>query len=171
MPVYTLSQTGNAVSSNGKLDLFDRKILACVQENGGIGPSELSALIHLSPAQCSRRLQRLKDDGYVEKIAGILNKSLLNLTVSSYIIVKIRDHGGEAELRFKALVDSLPEVTSCEYIAGDADYILRVVTRDLESYSDFIANRLMVGGDIESIRSNIILKGMKRTTAVPLDYC
>jgi Lrp/AsnC family leucine-responsive transcriptional regulator len=137
------------VSSNGKLDLFDRKILACVQENGGIGPSELSTLVHLSPAQCSRRLQRLKDDGYVEKIAGILNKSLLNLTVSSYIIVKIRDHGGEAELRFKALV----------------------VTRDLESYSDFIANRLMVGGDIESIRSNIILKGMKRTTAVPLDYC
>jgi len=159
------------MSSDGRLDKFDRKILACVQENGSIGPSELSGLIHLSPAQCSRRLQRLKDDGYVEKIAGILNTSLLNLSVASYIIVKIRDHGGEAEARFRKLIYSLNEVISCEYVAGDADYILRVVTKDLESYSDFISNKLMVGNDIESIRSSIILKGMKRTTALPLDYC
>ncbi|MBO9379039.1 winged helix-turn-helix transcriptional regulator [Sphingomonas histidinilytica] len=159
------------MSSNGKLDGFDRKILACVQENGGIGPSELSTMIHLSPAQCSRRLQRLKDEGYVEKIAGILARPRLNLNVSSYIIVKIKDHGADTETRFKQLVDALPEVTSCEYIAGDADYILRVVTRDLESYSEFISNKLMVGGDIVSIRSNIILKGMKQTTALPLDYC
>lgn len=159
------------MSSNAKLDNFDRKILACVQENGSVGPSELSTLVHLSPAQCSRRLQRLKEDGYVETIAGVLNKSLLNLNVSSYIVVKIRDHSGATEARFKQLIDSLSEVTSCEYIAGDADYILRVVTRDLESYSDFISNKLMVSGDIESIRSSIILKGMKRTTALPLDYC
>jgi len=101
----------------------------------------------------------------------VLNSALLNLTVSSYVVVKIRDHSGPAEKRFKQLVDSLPEVTSCEYIAGDADYILRVVTRDLGSYSDFISNKLMVSGDIESVRSSIILKGMKRTTALPLDYC
>lgn len=159
------------MSTTARLDSFDRKILACVQENGAVGPSELSSLVHLSPAQCSRRLQRLKDEGYVEKIAGVLNRSKLNLTVSSYIIVRIRDHSGEAERRFKQLVDSLPEVTTCEYVAGDADYILRVVTRDLESYSDFISNKLMTGGDIESVRSSIILKGMKSTTAVPLDYC
>jgi len=159
------------MAATGRLDSFDRKILACVQENGAIGPSELSSLIHLSPAQCSRRLQRLKDEGYIQKIAGVLNRALLNLNVSSYIIVKIRDHSGDAEKRFKQLVDSLPEIISCEYVAGDADYILRVVTKDLESYSDFISNKLMTGGDIESIRSSIILKGMKATTALPLDYC
>jgi len=155
----------------GRLDQFDRRILACLQEQGDIGPSELSGKVHLSASQCSRRLQRLKDEGYIENIVAVLDKSKLRLGVSSYVVVKIKDHSPAAERRVNALMSSLDEVVSCEYLAGEADYMIKVVTRDLESYASFISDKLMSSGDIESVRSSIVLKWMKRTTALPLDFC
>lgn len=159
------------MAAGDRLDQFDRKILAFLQDRGDIGPSELSALIHLSASQCSRRLQRLKDDGYVDRIAGLLNPGRLNLGVSAYVVVKVRDHSNAAERRFQERVNSLSEIVSCDYLTGDADYMLKVVTKDLESYGEFLSNKLLPGGDIESVRSNIIIKGMKRTTALPLEFC
>lgn len=153
------------------LDSFDRRILMLVQENGALGPSELSPLVHLSPSQCSRRLQRLKDEGYIQNVVTLLDPERLNLNVSAYVVVKLRSHTQEDERNFRALIAKLPEVVSCDYLTGDADFMLRVFTRDLKSYHEFLTAKLLPEAEIETARSSIITASVKNTTALPLEYC
>jgi len=152
------------------LDRFDRKILQTVQEEGNIGPSELSTHIHLSASQCSRRLQRLKDAGYIKGTAAILDPKHLNLGISAYVAVRLRSQSADAENVFRKKVTDLPEIVSCDYTTGDFDFILKIYTKSLETYSEFISLRLR-DEVIDSVRSFIIMKEIKKTTALPLDYC
>lgn len=154
-----------------RLDDFDRKILYHLQNQSDMGPAELSGVVHLSASQCSRRIQRLRQAGYIAKTAVILNAGKLNLSISAYIAVKLKAHSPDMEARFLERIDALPEVLSCDYLTGETDFMLRVITRDLESYSDFLSNKLRIGDEIETVRSSIILKGLKNTTALSLDFC
>lgn len=154
-----------------KLDRFDRKILLLLQERGDLGPSELSAHVHLSASQCSRRLQRLKDEGYLLRTVAILNPERLNLGVSAYVAVKLRSHSSDSERIFRERVQQLPEIISCDYLTGENDFMLRIFTRDLESYSQFLSSKLLPSTDIETVRSSIILSSLKSTTLLSMEYC
>jgi DNA-binding Lrp family transcriptional regulator len=154
-----------------RLDPFDRKILATLQQRGDLGPSELSLVVNLSPSQCSRRLQRLKDEKYIERTVALLNPKRLNLGVSAYVSVKLRSHGPENERRFRERMAQLSEVTSCESLTGEADFMLRVSTRDLASYNEFLSMKLRAAPEIDTARSSIILEDIKSTTALSLDFC
>jgi DNA-binding Lrp family transcriptional regulator len=157
-------------NAKNSLDRFDRKILQHVQEDGGIGPSELSTLIHLSPSQCSRRLQRLKDEGYITGTAAILDPEHLNLGISAFVAVRLRSQSAESEKVFQDKVAALAEIVSCDYTTGEFDFILKIYTKDLNSYSNFLSSRLR-DDVIDNMRSFIIMKELKKTTALPLGYC
>lgn len=152
------------------LDRFDRTILQHVQEEGDLGPSDLSTRVNLSPSQCSRRLQRLKDEGYIRGTAAILDAERLNLGISAYIAVRLRSQSADAEEVFRAKVLSIPEIISCDYTTGEFDFILKIFTKDLNSYSEFLANKLR-DDVIDNLRTFIIMKELKRTTSLPLDFC
>ena len=154
-----------------RLDIFDRKILAALQDCGDLGSTELSAIVNLSPSQCSRRLQRLKHENYLERIVALLSPKRLNLGVSAYVAVQLRSHGPENENAFLERVASLSEVTSCESLTGEADFMLRVSTRDLDSYNRFLSAKLRVAPEIDNVRSSIVLESFKSTTALSLDFC
>lgn len=154
-----------------QLDCFDKGILSVMQSRGDASLSELSSTVNLSASQCSRRLQRLKDDGYIEKISAILSPKKLNLAVSSFVVVKLRRHSPDLEERFHQHMQRLTEVALCHYITGSADYMLLVFSKDLESYKDFLSKKLLSLPDIDSITSHIILSNVKSTTVLPLDYC
>lgn len=152
------------------LDRFDRKILQTIQEDGDVGPSELSTRIHLSASQCSRRLQRLRDEGYITGTAAILDPHHLNLGISAYVAVRLRSQSADSEQIFREKVNALPEIISCDYTTGEFDFILKVYTKDLNSYGDFLSFRLR-DDVIDNMRSFIIMRELKKTTALPLDYC
>ncbi|PZU59567.1 MAG: Lrp/AsnC family transcriptional regulator [Sphingobium sp.] len=154
-----------------RLDRFDRKILEHIQTDGDLGPSELSTRIHLSPSQCSRRLQRLRDEGYIERTAAILNPARLNLGISAYIAVRLRSQAPDAERTFRTRVEAMSEVVSCDYTTGEMDFMLRVYTKDLETYSEFLSSKLLVGEEVDNVRTFIIMKQLKKTTALSLDFC
>jgi DNA-binding Lrp family transcriptional regulator len=157
--------------SGRRLDGFDRAILMHLQEQGDLGPSELSAKVHLSASQCSRRLQRLKDEGYLDRIVALLNPKKLNLGISAYVAVKLASHSEDGERKFRERVQLFSEVVCCDYLTGDNDFMLRVWTRDLESYSEFLTRKLLPAPEIETARSSIILSSLKSTTLLSLDYC
>lgn len=152
------------------LDRFDRRILGELQKRGDIGPTELSPLVHLSPSQCSRRIARLREEGYIAGIAARLDPRKLNLGVASYIIIKIKNHSSAVEERLSRFLSGLTEVVSIDYVAGDADYIIKILTRDLETYGEFISKKLMESQDIESIKSLIALKPIKMSGELPLEF-
>jgi DNA-binding Lrp family transcriptional regulator len=162
---------GERIMADSQLDNFDRRILNHLQKNGDLGPSDLSSLVYLSPSQCSRRLQRLKNENYIDRIVALLNPERLNLGVSAYVTVKLRSHARENEDRFRERVQSLSEVTSCEGMTGEADYMLKVFTRDLESYNRFLATKIHTAKEIDTARSSIILENLKSTTELSLDFC
>ncbi|MBB2161427.1 Lrp/AsnC family transcriptional regulator [Gluconacetobacter sacchari] len=152
------------------MDNFDRAILSALQEKGDISLTELSAIVNLSSSQCSRRLQRLREEGYIARVVAILNPEKVNLGVSSFIIVKLNSHSQEVEERFRRHMENLKEVLSCHYITGSLDFILMVQVRDLKAYREFLSHRLLSLSDIGSITSHIILGSVKNTTALPLNY-
>lgn len=154
----------------GRLDVFDLRILALIQQRGDIGPAELSGHVHLSPSQCSRRLQRLRTEGYIQTVVTLLCPKKLNLGISACLLVKLRSHSPEAERGFAERVLSLSEVISANYLTGESDFILQVWTKDLETYARFLSDRLLPGMEIESVHSSFILKPIKSSTELPLDY-
>jgi DNA-binding Lrp family transcriptional regulator len=152
------------------LDSFDRRILAELQVRGDLGPAELSERVNLSASQCSRRLQRLKAEGYVEKTVALLSYDHLNLQVSAYVLITLRSHDPERIEVFQKLVRSSPEILECASTTGEADFVLRVCTRDLDSYNTFLTQRLLRSSEIAAARTNIVLHQYKDTTELPLDF-
>jgi Lrp/AsnC family transcriptional regulator, leucine-responsive regulatory protein len=164
-PVAAIGEPGS------RLDGFDRTILRMVQARGDIGPAELSGQVHLSPSQCSRRLQRLRAEGYVQKVVGLLEPEKLNLGIAACLLIKLKSHTPEAEKSFAERVLSLSEIISANYLTGESDFILQVWTKDLKSYANFLSDRLLPGLEIESVHSSFILRPIKSSTELPLDFC
>jgi Lrp/AsnC family leucine-responsive transcriptional regulator len=152
------------------MDAFDRRILEEIQKDGAMGPAELSHRVHLSVSQCSRRLQRLRDRGFISHTATVLDRKKLHLGISAILLIKLGSHSIEEEQRFLRCVQDLPEVTACHYVTGDLDFILHITTRDLESYETLLRQRLLPSGNIREIRTNIVLRTIKETSALPLSY-
>jgi len=156
--------------SSASLDTYDRKILDALQIDGSLGPVELSNRIALSVSQCSRRLQRLRERGMIASTVALLDGKAMNLRISAILLVTLANHSPENEQNFLDRIQSLSEVTACHYVTGELDFILNVVTRDLETYEDLLRRRILPAAEISSCRSNIILRTNKNTTALPLTY-
>jgi Lrp/AsnC family leucine-responsive transcriptional regulator len=153
-----------------KLDSFDRRILAQLQTRGDLGPVELAEIIHLSPSQCSRRLQRLKSEGYVGGIVALLNEDHLNIGVVAYVLTTLKSHAPEQTELFQKRIGALCEVVECHKMTGEADYILKVCTRNLESFNNLLTHHLLVAPEIATVRSSIVLDRIKSTTQLPLEF-
>lgn len=157
-------------SETRRLDAHDRRILQEIQADSTIGPAELSNRVHLSISQCSRRLQRLRDAGVIDRSVTVLDRKSLNLGITAILLIKLGNHSPENEQKFLRRIGDMPEITACHYVTGDLDFILQVTTRDLESYDLLLRQRLLPSADISECRSNIVLRTHKETTALPLDF-
>ena len=153
-----------------KLDSFDSRILAQLQTQGDLGPVELAEIIHLSPSQCSRRLQRLKAEGYVARIVALLDETHLNIGVVAYVLTTLKSHAPEQTQLFQARIGALSEVVECHKMTGEADYILKVCTRNLETFNALLTDHLLVAPEIATVRSSIVLDRIKSTSQLPLEF-
>jgi DNA-binding Lrp family transcriptional regulator len=152
------------------LDDYDRRILRAWQAQGDLGPVEMSAHIHLSPSQCSRRMQRLRRDGYVDGIRALLSAQRLNVGLAAYVLLVMRTHEPAALTAFNDRMAALDEVLTCDALTGEADMILKVATRDLASFNRLLSREILGIPQVASARSSIILESRKTTTALPLDF-
>lgn len=150
------------------MDDLDRKILAQLQQDCSRSHADLAALVHLSPSQVSRRIARLEQEGIVRGQVALLDPDALGLDTEAQILVTLASYAGDVLSGFHARISALPEVLDCCATTGDADYWLRVVTRDLKALSRLINRDLLGHGDVASVRSSIVLDRIKRTTALPL---
>lgn len=152
------------------LDSSDRRILAKLQANGDLGPGELSELIGLSMSQCSRRLQRLRAEGYVRAVVSLLDPAQLNTEIIVFVRATLKSHAPDNVRAFRERVELLSEITECHMMTGDADYLLKICTRDLETYNRLLTNQLVVAPEVAQVRSSIVLESLKYTTELPLEF-
>jgi len=150
------------------MDKIDRKLLALLQSDASLSNQQLAERVHLSPSQCSRRLQRLQQDGYVEKQVALLNAERIGLLVEAYVMVTLTSYARSAAAAFHERMREHPAVIECCSLTGDSDYILRVVAANLQQFSKVVHEDLLGHGEVANIRSSIVLDKIKRTTELPL---
>jgi DNA-binding Lrp family transcriptional regulator len=152
------------------VDRYDLEILSELQRNGRATNSALGERVHLSMSQVSRRIQRLEESGIIRQYAALLDSEVLGLGVLAITSVTLGRHGDTQGDAFEQAVADMPEVLECLSVTGEADYILRVVATDLASFSEFMMKRLLRLPGVVNVKSNIALKRIKETHALPLNH-
>ena len=150
------------------LDAVDAKILALIQEDAGLSAAEVAEQVGLSPSPCWRRIRRMEEAGLILRRVTILDRERLGLTFEVYCTVKLALPSKENLDRFETAIRPLAEVVQCATVTGAADYELRIVTRDMHAFDDFLREKLLSLGLISNIESRIVIRSVKNTTAAPL---
>lgn len=151
------------------LDSYDIRILAALQEDAQLTNAELSEAVNLSPSQCSRRVQRLRERGYIERTVSVLNAHALGLRFGAYVLVTLRSHAAQAQQAFHRRMRRLDEVQVCYRLTGDADYLVKVQTSDIEHYNDFLTEQFLSAPEVAQAKTGVILQEIKNTTRISLD--
>ncbi len=120
------------------MDAIDRKILAVLQENAALSVAEIGARVGLSSTPCWKRIQRLEADGVIQKRVALVDQDRIGLGISVFVSIETGDHSQEWLDRFAKTVTAMPEVMEFYRMAGDVDYMLRVVVPDIAGYDAFL---------------------------------
>jgi len=150
------------------LSVADRKILAALQEDATRGTSELAELAGVSQSVCWRRLQFLKDEGYIRRQVALLDRKKLGLNAQIFAQVKLSAHGRANLSEFSEAIRAFPQVLECYVLMGPVDFLLRIVTEDIESYERFFFEELSRLASVQEVNSIVALSEIKSTTALPL---
>lgn len=151
-----------------RIDGFDRKILALLQEDARLTNNDLSERVNLSPSQCSRRRQRLEDEGLIKGYRAVLDRDRLGFSLVNVISVTLATHNRDNARRFADLLTRLPEVQEAHALTGEMDYILKVVTPDLKSLARFVNDVLLPHDSVQHVKTAIVLETLKETNALPI---
>jgi Lrp/AsnC family leucine-responsive transcriptional regulator len=152
-----------------KLDNYDRRILAVLQEQGRISNQELADRIGLSPSPCLRRVRALEESGIIAGYRALLDANRLGLKLIAFVSISMDRHTPERFANFDARVAAMPEVLECSLITGrDADYQLKVVVRDMDAYQDLLLNKLTRIEGVSGVHSSFVLRQVVERTALPL---
>lgn len=153
---------------NAILDETDRAILRALQADGRLSNARLSEKLALSETPCWRRLKRLEAEGVIEGYQANLSRKKLGYGVVAFVQVTLGNHAGETPLLFERLVADMPEILSCHNVTGDCDYMMQIVAADLDAYGTFVRDRLRKLPGVASIQSNLSLRDVKSSSALPI---
>ena len=151
-----------------QLDRYDIAILSALQADGTLSIAQLSEKVGLSSTPCWKRVRRLEEDGYIESRVAIVNRRKVGLPVTVYVSVRTSQHDEKWLARFAAAVIALPEVQEFHRMSGDVDYLLKVVTTDIEGYDRFYKKLIKVS-QLTGVSSAFSMEQIKFTTALPLE--
>ncbi len=151
------------------LDEFDRRILTILQEDAARPVAEIAKQVGLSATPCWRRIRLLEEAGVIRGRVALLDRGKLNVGVTVFVAVRTNQHNQDWLERFARAVESMPEVVEFYRMAGDIDYLLRVVVPDIAAY-DGVYKRLIEKIDLTDVSSSFAMEEMKYTTAIPLTY-
>ncbi|MEL7014197.1 MAG: Lrp/AsnC family transcriptional regulator [Pseudomonadota bacterium] len=149
------------------MDTKDRQIVRMLQRDGRITNQELAAHVNLSPSPCLRRVKALEKTGVIEGYSAQVNAKAYGLTVTAFVSIQLERHNDETVAKFEQAVARMDEVMDCYVMAGQADYQLRVVVEDLESYETFVRERLQKIGGLASIDTRFAYGTVKEKAVFP----
>jgi len=151
-----------------KLDDIDVRLLNLLQLNAKLTNKELGSKLNLSPTPIFERIKKLEKAGYIKNYVALLDREKIGKKTISFVSVSIQNHLYEKVDTFINKIEKLPEVIECHHISGKSDFLLKVITEDIESYHDFVVNRLAAIENIANIESSFVLKEIKQGTAFEL---
>lgn len=151
------------------MDATDRKILDILQADAAIPVATIAEKIGMSTAPCWRRIRKLEEDGVITRRVALLNRRKLNVPMTVFVTVKAPRHAVEWLQAFRKVIADIPEIVEAWRLTGEADYQLRIVVPDIETY-DVVYQRMISRLEFSDINSSIAMEEMKYTTAIPTNY-
>ena len=145
------------------MDGIDRKILAVMQEDASLSVAEIGSRVGLSSTPCWKRIQRLEADGIITRRVALIDPAKIGLGITVFVSVETGDHSQEWLGRFAQEVSGMPEVMEFYRMAGDVDYMLRVVVPDIAGYDTFY-KKLIGTVPLKNVTSRFAMEKIKSTT-------
>lgn len=149
------------------MDAIDRRILAILQEDSTLSIAEVGERVGLSQTPCWKRIQRLEAEGVIERRVALLNPEKLGLKITALVAIETNDHSAAWLENFARTVSVMREVLEIYRMAGDVDYILRVVVPDMQAYDSFY-QRLIAAVPLKNVTTRFAMERVKSTTALPV---
>jgi Lrp/AsnC family transcriptional regulator len=149
------------------MDAIDRKILLALQEDASLSVAEIGHRVGLSSTPCWKRIQRLEAEGVIQRRVAIVDQDKVGLGITVFVSVETGDHSQEWLDRFASLVSQMPEVMEFYRMAGDVDYMLRVVAADMQAYDTFY-KKLISAIPLKNVTSRFAMEKIKSTTMLPV---
>lgn len=150
------------------LDETDIKLLRILQHDATLSNKELAFRLHKSIAAIHERVKKLKQQGYIKKIVAILDRQKINMGLISFSQVFLKAHTAEVLNEFEKEVAKFPEVMECYQMAGSYDFMLRIATKDMQAYHEFLRYRLAVLPQVNTVQTYFVLSEIKSETAYPI---
>ena len=150
-----------------RLDAIDRKILAVLQQDASLSVAEIGDRVGLSSTPCWKRIQRLEADGVIIKRVALVDQDKIGLGLSVFVSIESGDHSDAWLKTFADAVSAMPEVIEFYRMAGDVDYMLRVVVADMRAYDQFY-KKLIGTVPLKNVTSRFAMEKIKSVTALPV---
>jgi len=157
------------MKNSAPIDAIDRKILGIMQVDASVSLAEIAEQVNLSATPCWRRIQRLERDGVITARVALLDPDRINVGITVFAAIKTDQHNAEWLTDFAREVADVPEVVEIYRMAGDIDYLLKIVVPDIQGY-DRVYKSLIAKMRFFDVSSMFAMERIKHTTALPLDY-
>jgi DNA-binding Lrp family transcriptional regulator len=149
------------------MDKIDRSIIRALQKNARVSNQELADTINLSPSPCLRRVRALEQSGIIKSYTLEVDNEAFGLPVTVFVSVQLEKHTKEVVEHFETQIKAQENVLECFVMTGRADYLLKVVVKDLHDYEHFVRHSLHPIGYIASIDTSFAYGVVKKTTLLP----
>ena len=149
------------------MDAIDRKILQIVQTDGSLSIAAIAAKVGLSQTPCWKRIQKLEAEGVIRRRIALLDPAKIGLGITVFVTVEVGEHAHEKLDRFAKALSAMDEVLDIYRMAGDVDYLLKVIVADTKSFDAFY-KRLIETLPLKKVTSRFALESIKAETALPI---
>ena len=152
-----------------KLDEVDRRILHDLQNNGRITNVELAKRVGISAPPCLRRVRALEEAGYIRGYYAELDPTSLGYNVTVFAQVGLHSQSEPDLVAFESLVNTWPEVRDCHMLAGETDFILKIVAPDWETYQRLVTEKLTAAPNVANVKSALTIRASKQEPGIPVN--
>ena len=149
-------------------DQTDRKILEILQENGRITNAKLAEMVGISPPSMLERVRKLEASGVIDKYVALVDRKKVGYGLTAMIIVSPSLHQVSSLNLVVEKLAELEEVQECYQLTGDVDFLLKVAVKDMDSYTEFVNNRLSGIPGIQNIKTSFVLRTIKHSTSIAI---
>ncbi|MFL5296636.1 MAG: Lrp/AsnC family transcriptional regulator [Phenylobacterium sp.] len=150
------------------LDAIDIKILELMQRDASLSTADLAERVGLSQSPCWRRIQRLREEGYIKAIVAIVDAEKLGFHMQIFAQVKMTTLTDDDRAAFYKAIHNIPEILECWTLFGEMDAMLKVMAPDVRWFQEFVFNVILKLPGVTDVRSIVTLSASKSTTAIPL---
>jgi len=152
------------------LDQIDRHLLAELQDDGRMTNVDLAAKVGLTAPPCLRRVRALEEAGVIKGYHADLDASKLGFAITVFAMVSLKSQAEEALRGFEDHMKRLPEVRECHMLNGEIDFILKIVSKDLQSFQEFLTSKITPAPNVASVKTSLTIRTAKQVPGVPLDF-